>query len=89
MPGILTVLEQRDGVVKRVSHEALAAARLLADELGCDVHALLIGPPGSDVDGLGQYGFGGYHDPDDDGLRILALDQRVQDVGRPEPGWHD
>ncbi|UCD24150.1 MAG: electron transfer flavoprotein subunit alpha/FixB family protein [Gemmatimonadota bacterium] len=56
MSDILTVLEQREGVVKRVSHEALAAARALADELGCEVHALVIGPPDTDVTGLGQYG---------------------------------
>ena len=56
MPGILTVIEQRDGVVKRVSHEALTAARVLADELGCDAHALVIGPTGTDVSGLGEYG---------------------------------
>ena len=56
MPGILTVVEQRDGVVKRVSHEALAAARGLANELGCDAHALVIGPAGTDVSGLGEHG---------------------------------
>ena len=56
MPGVLAVLEQRDGVVKRVSHEALAAARALADDLGCDVHGLLIGPPNTSGDGLGEYG---------------------------------
>jgi electron transfer flavoprotein alpha subunit len=56
MPGVLAVLEQRDGVVKRVSHEALAAARRLADDLGCEVHGLVIGPPSTSGDGLGEYG---------------------------------
>ena len=45
MPHVLAVLEQRDGAVRRVSQETLAAARFLADDLECDVHGLLIGPP--------------------------------------------
>jgi electron transfer flavoprotein alpha subunit len=56
MPDVLAVLEQRGGVVKRVSQETLAAARTLADDLGCDVHGLLIGPPNTDGSGLGEYG---------------------------------
>ncbi len=56
MPNILAILEQRDGTVKRVSHEALTAARALADKLGGEVHALLLGPKGTSADGLGGFG---------------------------------
>ena len=78
MPGILTVLEQRDGVVKRVSHEALAVARSLADELGCDVHALVIGPPGTDVGGLGQYGADKVLTSFDDDLKLYQASRYGQ-----------
>ena len=56
MPHVLAVLEQRDGALRRVSQETLAAARFLADDLECDVHGLLIGPPNTSPDGLGEYG---------------------------------
>jgi electron transfer flavoprotein alpha subunit len=56
MAAILAVLEQRNGEVKRVSHEVLGAARALADGMGAEVHALVIGPSGMSVDSLGNYG---------------------------------
>jgi electron transfer flavoprotein alpha subunit len=56
MPDILAILEQRDGVLKRVSHEALTAARRLADARGGAVHALVLGPAGLDVTGAGAHG---------------------------------
>jgi len=56
MAGVLAVLEQRGGTLKRVSHEVLTAARALADDLGTEVHALAVGPTGLSVEGLGEYG---------------------------------
>lgn len=56
MDGVLAMLEQRDGAVRRVSHEVLGAARALGDQLGGAVDALLIGPPGVDAAGLGALG---------------------------------
>ncbi len=56
MSNVLVVLEQRDGAVKRISHEALAAARSVADVLGGEVHGLLIGPEGVSAEGLGAAG---------------------------------
>lgn len=56
MADVLAVLEQRDGAIKRVSHEVLGAARSLADALGGEVHAIVVGPPGVDVAGLGAAG---------------------------------
>ena len=51
---VLAVLEQRDGALRKVSHEVLAAARRLADASGGSVHALVFA--GGDVSGLDQLG---------------------------------
>lgn len=56
MADLLVVVEQRDGAVKRVSHEALGAARAVASGFGGAVHALVIGPPGTPADELGRHG---------------------------------
>jgi electron transfer flavoprotein alpha subunit len=56
MAGVLAILEQRDGALKRISLEVLAAARGAGDALGCDVDALLIGPQGVSTDALGSAG---------------------------------
>ena len=51
---VLAVLEQRDGALRKVSHEVLAAARRLADASGGSVHALVLAA--GDVTGLDQLG---------------------------------
>ena len=56
MGNILVVLEQRDGKIKRVGHEALAAARGLADGAGGEVHGLIIGGGSVEAVGLGAFG---------------------------------
>ncbi|MGD2135653.1 MAG: electron transfer flavoprotein subunit alpha/FixB family protein [Gemmatimonadales bacterium] len=56
MANVMVVLEQRDGALKRVSHEALTAGRTLADGMGGEVHALLIGGAGISTEGVGEYG---------------------------------
>lgn len=56
MPGILVVLEQRDGQLKQVSLEVLAAARRLADQAGGSVDALVMGPAGFAPPALGAHG---------------------------------
>jgi len=55
MASVLAVIEQRDGVIKRVSHEALTNARSLADEMQGTVTALVLGPV-ADTASLGTYG---------------------------------
>ena len=58
MSKILAIAEQKDGVLRRASTEAVTAARTLAESLGAETHALLLG--GSGVDSLaaelGRYG---------------------------------
>ena len=57
MTHVLAVLEQRDGVLRKVSHEVVTGARRLADALGGNLDALLLAAapvPGSDQ--LGRFG---------------------------------
>ncbi|MQA89539.1 MAG: electron transfer flavoprotein subunit alpha/FixB family protein [Gemmatimonas sp.] len=46
MAGIIAFGEVREGEVKKSSWEVVTAARQIADVLGCEVHALLLGGPG-------------------------------------------
>jgi electron transfer flavoprotein alpha subunit len=52
---VLAIAEQRDGALRRVSQEVVSAARDLADALGGEVHALVMGPPGT-ADAAGELG---------------------------------
>jgi electron transfer flavoprotein alpha subunit len=46
MANVLAIVEQRDGALRKVSHEVVTAARTIADAIGGEAHALLIGPAG-------------------------------------------
>ena len=58
MPGIFAFAETRDGEIRKVANEVVTAARTLADALGTEVHAVVLG--GAGVGGataaLGRYG---------------------------------
>ncbi|HYR12415.1 MAG TPA: electron transfer flavoprotein subunit alpha/FixB family protein, partial [Longimicrobium sp.] len=58
MPGIFAFAETRDGEIRKVAHEVVTAARTLADALGTEVHAVLLGGPGTAAAAadLGRYG---------------------------------
>ena len=57
MSHVLAVLEQRDGALRKVSFEAITGARRLADALGGEVHALVVGAgPVAGTDGAGRFG---------------------------------
>ena len=57
MSHVLAVLEQRDGALRKVSFEVVTGARRLADALGGEVHALVIGAgPVTGTDAAGRYG---------------------------------
>ena len=47
MPGIFAFAETRDGEIRKVAHEVVTAARTLADALGTEVHAVVLGGPGT------------------------------------------
>jgi electron transfer flavoprotein alpha subunit len=58
MANVLAVVEARGGELRRVAFEVVTAARSVADAIGGEVHALLIGAPGisGHADALGRYG---------------------------------
>src|SRR5688572_784031 len=57
MANVLAVVEQRDGTLRKISHEVLTAARKVADAIGGEVHALVIGPAGvAGTADLARYG---------------------------------
>ena len=57
MTAVLGVLEQRDGALRKVSHEVVTGARRLADGLGGAVEALILGTgPVRGTDQLAKYG---------------------------------
>ena len=57
MSNVLAVLEQRDGALRKVSHEVVTGARRLADALGGEVYALVCAAGAvSGLDAAGRYG---------------------------------
>jgi electron transfer flavoprotein alpha subunit len=57
MPTIFAITEQRDGQLRRVSLEVVSAARRLADQLGAEVHAVVLAAgPVAGSDQLGAHG---------------------------------
>ncbi len=51
------MLEQRDGGLRKVSHEVVTGARRLADALGGEVHALVLAAGAvHGTDAAGRYG---------------------------------
>ncbi len=57
MSRVLAVLEQRDGALRKVSHEVVTGARRLADALDGSVEALVLAPsPIEGAAGLGDFG---------------------------------
>ena len=54
---VLAVTEQRDGALRKVSHEVIAAARSLADQSGGSVDAVVLGAGAvAGLDQLGSFG---------------------------------
>jgi electron transfer flavoprotein alpha subunit len=57
MSHVLAVLEQRDGSLRKVSHEVVTGARRLADSLGGEVHAVVLAAGAvQGTDASGRYG---------------------------------
>lgn len=58
MANILAIAEQRDGVLRRISDEVVTAARTVAEAVGAQVHAVVLGPPGTGgaATALGRFG---------------------------------
>ncbi|HEV2148233.1 MAG TPA: electron transfer flavoprotein subunit alpha/FixB family protein [Longimicrobiaceae bacterium] len=58
MAGIFAFAESRDGELRKVAHEVVTAARTLADALGTEVHAVVLGGEGTGAAAgeLGRFG---------------------------------
>ncbi len=75
MASILAVLEQRNGVLRKVSYEIVTAARLLADTMGVTVDALVMGDgPVEGVDEVTTFGAD----------RVLAADHQGFGLYQPD-----
>lgn len=72
MPGVLAFVETRDGEIRRVSHEVVTAARSVADGMGEEVHALVVGPAGVSAAAaeLGAFGADRVFVAESDALRL-------------------
>jgi electron transfer flavoprotein alpha subunit len=75
MANVLAVLEQRGGALKKVSSETLTVARRVADGLGGEVHALVIGGSGVSGEGAGTYGADRVLVASDDALALYQADR--------------
>jgi len=67
--GVWVYAEQRDGKVSSVANELLGAGRRLADDLGVELAAVVIGAPESEASSLIEYGADKVYVVDDKGLR--------------------
>lgn len=81
--GVWIVAEQRDGALRKVSFEIASAARKLADELGVEVCAVLLG---SGVEGLapelGKYGVDKVYVADDAAFAQYTTDAYAAAVAK-------
>jgi len=69
--GVWVYAEQREGKVSSVANELLGAGRRLADDLGVELAAVVIGAPGSEAKTLIEHGADKVYVIDDDGLRAF------------------
>jgi len=66
--GVLAIAEQSEGIFRKVTYEALSEGKRIADSLGCDLTALVLGSGiENNAKELGKYG----------AERIIVVDQQV------------
>lgn len=76
MANVLAVVEQREGVLRPVSREVVSAAAEVAEGLGGEVHALLMGGPGAGDEAaeLARHGAGRIRVVEDEALAAYEPD---------------
>lgn len=80
--GIMTIVEQRDGDIRKVSYEVISEARRLADSLNQEVIAVLLGSDIKDkAPALGHYGADRVIVADDPRLQTYTTDAYVSVIG--------
>jgi electron transfer flavoprotein alpha subunit len=87
---VLVIVEQRDGVLKKVAFEMLGAGAGLAEVLGGSVQAALLGSGLNGLaDTLAQYGATTVYEADDDSLAMYSAEGYTNTlaalVGKAEP----
>ena len=76
--GVMVIAEQRDGDIRKISYELVSEGRRLADVLGQDVKAVLLGADTKDKAAvLGQYGADKVIAADDERLGTYTADAYV------------
>jgi electron transfer flavoprotein alpha subunit len=82
MANVLAIAEQRDGALRKVSREVVSAARAIAQAVGAETHALLIGGAGSEAGAteLGKYGADHVHVAQGDAVAQYAPDAYASTV---------
>ena len=76
--GVMVIAEQRDGDIRKISYELVSEGRRLADVLGQDVTAVLLGADTKDKAAvLGQYGADKVIAADDERLGTYTADAYV------------
>jgi electron transfer flavoprotein alpha subunit len=76
--GVMTIAEQRDGEIRKISYEVVSEGRRLADALGQKVTTLLIGSNIKDkASALGHYGADKVLVADDPRLETYTTDAYV------------
>lgn len=90
MANVLAVVEQRDGALRRISEEVVTAARAIAEALGGEVHALLIGPAGlgDAASDLGRFGAARIMVAEGDGLDAYSPEVFTATVAERAAGYH-
>jgi len=80
--GVWIVAEQRDGALRKVSFELASAARKLADQLGEEVAAVLVGGPGVEAlaSQLGKYGVDKVYVAEDAAFEPYTTDAHSQAI---------
>ncbi|MBW2064596.1 MAG: electron transfer flavoprotein subunit alpha/FixB family protein [Deltaproteobacteria bacterium] len=81
--GIMTIVEQRDGEIRKVSYEVVSEARRLADALSQEVVAILLGSEIKDkAPVLGHYGADRVVVADDPRLQVYTTDAYVSVISQ-------
>ena len=81
--GVWIVAEQRDGALRKISYELAGAARKLADQLGTEVSAVLLGSGIEGIAGeLGKYGVDKIYVADNAALEPYTTDAHAAAVSK-------
>ncbi|MBF0476341.1 MAG: electron transfer flavoprotein subunit alpha/FixB family protein [Deltaproteobacteria bacterium] len=80
--GVMVVCEQRDGEIRKISYEVLSEGKRLADKLGAEMTAVLLGSGIADkAAALGAYGASKVFVADDPNLAVYTAEAYAKAIG--------